>query len=226
MEPQSSNDNNTKDKALDEKICGSCGGIIKIKAEICPKCGFRQRNPVSKTALLLITFFLGAIGGHKFYIGKNWQGFFYILLCWTGIPSIIAFIEFIIYAFTSSEQLQEKYSGSGGGVVIAVIAAGIGMVFIIGILAAIAIPQFVTFQNRARQQVVKSELQNLLYAEQDYFAEHSKYSINLEDLNFVPGMSNVTIEMISADEKCFEATGTHSQLKETMSIDCNGIKQE
>ncbi len=32
-------------KQLDEKFCPDCGEIIKIKAEICPKCGVRQLPP-------------------------------------------------------------------------------------------------------------------------------------------------------------------------------------
>lgn len=34
----------TRDKYLDEKFCSDCGSIIKIKSEICPKCGVRQIN--------------------------------------------------------------------------------------------------------------------------------------------------------------------------------------
>ena len=66
----------TPSSDLNEKRCGSCGATIKIEAEICPKCGVRQKKPVSKVALLLITFFLGGIGAHKFYLGKHWQGVF------------------------------------------------------------------------------------------------------------------------------------------------------
>lgn len=29
-------------KSIDEKFCGECGEIIRLKAEICPKCGVRQ----------------------------------------------------------------------------------------------------------------------------------------------------------------------------------------
>jgi len=29
-------------KGLDEKYCSECGAVIKVKAEICPKCGVRQ----------------------------------------------------------------------------------------------------------------------------------------------------------------------------------------
>lgn len=54
------------------------------------------KNVVNKTTYLLITFFLGGLGVHKFYTGKIGLGIVYLLFCWTYIPSIIAFIEFII----------------------------------------------------------------------------------------------------------------------------------
>lgn len=210
--------------AADEKICGSCGANIKIMAEICPKCGVRQRTPINKALLLVITFFLGGLGGHKFYTGRYWQGILYFLLCWTGIPGIVALIEFLIYAFTSTEKLQEKYTGGRGGLVIAIIVCGFVFIAIIGILAAIAIPSFVQFKNRAYQASVASELQELIVAEADYFAEHNKFSSNLEELQIYNGDPKITIEIISADEDCFEITGKHSQIQKTIYADCNGLK--
>ncbi len=46
---------------------------------------------------------------HKFYLGKIGQGFLYLIFCWTFIPSIIAFIEFIIYLCNSDEEFARKY---------------------------------------------------------------------------------------------------------------------
>lgn len=51
---------------------------------------------VNKVVYCLLAFFLGNIGVHKFYAGKIGSGILYILFCWTFIPCIIAFIEFII----------------------------------------------------------------------------------------------------------------------------------
>ena len=103
---------NLTGKGLDEKYCSSCGNIIKQLAEICPKCGVRQINKifkVKKSDLLLLTFFLGGFGAHKFYLKKNVQGIIYLLFFWTFIPVIIAAIEFFVYIFTSEEVLNAKY---------------------------------------------------------------------------------------------------------------------
>ena len=62
-------------------FCHACGTSIDAQAEICPACGVRQRSDkerVSKAALLLMTFFLGGIGGHKFYLGKPGMGILYL----------------------------------------------------------------------------------------------------------------------------------------------------
>lgn len=54
------------------------------------------KKVVSKWIYVLLAFFLGGIGVHKFYAGKTGAGICYLLFCWTGIPAFIAFIEFII----------------------------------------------------------------------------------------------------------------------------------
>lgn len=86
-------------------FCAACGETISAEAVACPKCGQPNRNragvgngPVkSRVAAALLAFFLGGFGVHKFYLGKVGLGFVYLLFCWTFIPAIIAFIEFIIY---------------------------------------------------------------------------------------------------------------------------------
>jgi len=37
------------EKAIDEVYCTSCGETIKSEAEICPKCGVRQKNNIVST---------------------------------------------------------------------------------------------------------------------------------------------------------------------------------
>ncbi|MGF3141291.1 TM2 domain-containing protein [Facklamia sp. P13064] len=52
------------------------------------------RKKVNKVLYLIIIFFLGAIGIHKFYIGDNFKGFMYLLFSWTFIPAILALFSF------------------------------------------------------------------------------------------------------------------------------------
>jgi len=229
MDRQDSNqynqDGTKRNRGTGEKYCQSCGEIIKISAEICPGCGVKQRGMINKPALLVVTFFLGGLGVHKFYTGRNLQGVLYILFCWTGIPSLISLIEFIIYASTSSERLNEKYQSSGSALIIACVAAGAGMIYLVGILAAIAIPQFIKYRERAYQTVFKSELQNVITAESMYFLENNKYTSDLSDLRLTRETPHVTIDIIDADENCFHARVTQGQLHKSVVIDCNGVQQ-
>jgi len=84
-------------KGVDEKFCSSCGAIIKIAAEICPKCGVRQKGATgdasdkSKTTAALLCFFLGTLGVHRFYVGKTGTGIAQLLV------SIVAFVSLIFF---------------------------------------------------------------------------------------------------------------------------------
>lgn len=208
----------------DEKYCVSCGALIKAKAEICPNCGVRLDKRVDKTALLLFTFFLGGLGAHKFYMRKNLQGALYLIFAWTGIPALIALIEFFVYAFTSRERLREKYPAGGSGVMIACVAAGLGFIYIAAILAAIAIPTFFNFRERAFEAAVRNDLRNLQRAEEVYFLENNRYSADTEALHFSPA-PNVVVTIVQADQNCFEATATHIKLKKSLALDCRGLQQ-
>ncbi|KPS90936.1 hypothetical protein AN697_28135, partial [Enterobacter cloacae subsp. cloacae] len=80
--------------------CRGCGKEIHETAKSCPHCGATKASSgsgeKSRIAAALLAFFLGGFGAHKFYLGKIGQGFLYLIFCWTFIPAIIAFIEFII----------------------------------------------------------------------------------------------------------------------------------
>lgn len=54
------------------------------------------KKVVNKWVYVLLAFFLGGIGAHKFYAGKIGAGICYLLFCWTFIPGFIALIEFIM----------------------------------------------------------------------------------------------------------------------------------
>ena len=53
------------------------------------------------------------------------------------------------------------------------------VVVIIGILAAIAIPKFASTKQKAYIAAMKSDLKNLITAEESYFADYTTYTTNL-----------------------------------------------
>lgn len=109
--------------------------------------GTRQPDAVNKQALLLLTFFLGGIGAHKFYVGKYRQGALYMLFSWTLVPAVIAFTEFAAYCFTSSHRLSAKYSATHSVPVIVLLSV---VYFVaLGILATIAIKAHGDYETRA-----------------------------------------------------------------------------
>ncbi len=101
----------TTDVIQGGNFCSACGNQLDPRAEICPKCGVRQKivGKKSRITAALLAFFLGGIGVHKFYLGRPIQGILYLLFFWTAIPAVIAFIEFIIYLINSDEDFARKY---------------------------------------------------------------------------------------------------------------------
>ncbi|MDR4633078.1 TM2 domain-containing protein [Staphylococcus aureus] len=55
---------------------------------------------VNKAIYVIVALFLGGLGIHKFYAGKNMQGILHLIFCWTGIPTIISIIHAIFVIFT------------------------------------------------------------------------------------------------------------------------------
>ena len=84
------------------------GGNVYMNAAV--STGSDHRGPFkSRGAAILLAFFLGGFGGHKFYLGRVGQGILYLLFFWTFIPAIIAFIEMIIYIVSNDDDFHRKY---------------------------------------------------------------------------------------------------------------------
>ena len=79
------------------------------------------------------------------------------------------------------------------------------VVAIIGILAAIAIPNFIKFQARSKQSEVKSNLKGLFTAERSYFQEHDTYTTCIRKMGFNPERGNryhYAVNTTATNEAC------------------------
>jgi type IV pilus assembly protein PilA len=100
------------------------------------------------------------------------------------------------------------------------------VVAIIGILAAIAIPNFMSYQCKAKQSEAKSLLGAVRTAQEVYYAEKSKYADDIDDTGFTQkGDGIYTISIAAgANTTTFtaNAVGTVNGKGDTWTITADG----
>ena len=69
----------------------------------------QNKKKVNKLSYLLLAFFLGSFGGHKFYSGKIGKGILYLFFSWTCIPTLISFVEFLTALTKPSDENGNIY---------------------------------------------------------------------------------------------------------------------
>ena len=85
------------------------------------------------------------------------------------------------------------------------------VVVIIGILAAIAIPKFANTKEKAYIAAMKSDLRNLVTAEEAFFSDSVKYTSDPTQLNFRPS-TGVWTPSIVVGAGFWTAGTTHTQV--------------
>jgi type IV pilus assembly protein PilA len=98
-------------------------------------------------------------------------------------------------------------SAGAKAAIIAVIA--VGMILVLAILAAIAIPVFLRQREKGWTSQVESALQNAATAEESYYTSGSRYTTSVQDLEFEGLRKAIRVEIfvVQADEStyCIEA---------------------
>jgi len=91
------------------------------------------------------------------------------------------------------------------------------VVAIIGILAAIAIPQFAAYRKRGHEAQVKSDLRNAAVSQEAYFAQYSTYKSGTITTNSPAGFNPTTGVTVTA------AVGTNTFLMTATHTNCTGV---
>ena len=91
------------------------------------------------------------------------------------------------------------------------------VVLIIGVLAAIAIPRFASTKDRAYVATMKSDLRNLVTAEESYQSTHGVYTTNGPNMSFAAS-TGVTVSIGTADSSGWNATAKHNASSKTCGI--------
>jgi type IV pilus assembly protein PilA len=98
-------------------------------------------------------------------------------------------------------------------IVLAVIGGVILFFVVIGILTAIAIPQFAAYRTRSNNAAAQADLRNAAVAQEAYYVDHVTYTDSIEDLSDY-GLyisQDVTVEITSADENNYSLVAFHKE---------------
>ncbi len=98
------------------------------------------------------------------------------------------------------------------------------VIAIIGILAAIAIPQFAAYRKRAYNTAANSDLKNAYTAAQAYFADTPSGTATLAILTAygLKQSANVTITVSTGTQTGLSITSTHTSGDKSYTIDSTG----
>ncbi len=98
------------------------------------------------------------------------------------------------------------------------------VIAIIGILAAIAIPNFIVYRQRGYDASANSDIKNAFIAAQAYFTDYKDGTVNLTKLNangYVQSPS-VTLSVVAATMGSLQMTAVHSKGSKTFTINKSG----
>jgi type IV pilus assembly protein PilA len=86
------------------------------------------------------------------------------------------------------------------------------VVVIIGILAAIAIPKFASTKEKAYVTAMRSDLRNMMTAQESYFSDYGTYTTATTDLKGFSQTTGVHVEIGEATGGGWYASSTHNAL--------------
>lgn len=129
---------------------------------------FRPGPPIKPAALPVVALVLAVLG-----------------LC---LPPLL--LVAIVLAVISLVKLGEPAYSARKGLAIAALVIPLALLPVVGILAAIAIPNFIRFQARSKQAECKTYLKAAFTGEKSWYAEHDTYSPVIGNVGFVPERGN------------------------------------
>ena len=90
---------------------------------------------------------------------------------------------------------------------------------IIGVLATIAIPKFSNTKQRAYMAAMKSDLRNLVTAEETYFADNTTYTSAQAAMSYNSSAGvTLTITLVAGPPLGYSATSVHPGTAETCAV--------
>jgi TM2 domain-containing membrane protein YozV len=73
--------------------------------------GPTSATPRSRGVAVLLAFFGGIIGAQYFYMGRRVLGVVCVLVCWSGYPALVGFLEAFRLLSLSEAEFQQQCEG-------------------------------------------------------------------------------------------------------------------
>jgi prepilin-type N-terminal cleavage/methylation domain-containing protein len=84
------------------------------------------------------------------------------------------------------------------------------VVVVIGIVAAIGIPKYANSKSKGYVSAMKTDLRNLVNAQEEFYADSSRYTSDLDKLNFTPSFGVEAVITVATGS--WSATVGHDQM--------------
>ena len=85
-------------------VCNSCHKELADGAAVCPSCGAAQNKGYSFMITLILCWFFGVFGVHRFYTKNTGSGVVQLLTCGgLGIWALIDFVMILIGSYRDGE---------------------------------------------------------------------------------------------------------------------------
>lgn len=205
--------------------CPDCGTQVSDAAATCPKCSRPIAAPApvivraakSPGVAAVLSFFFSGLG--QIYNGRIGKGLGFMVLQFVNAGLMFVIIGFVTFPLTWIWGMVDAYQdaeainrgdAAPGGSPAAVLVAAVGLlggIVLVGVLAAVAIPQYAAYKRQAQDAKAKSALHNAATAmEAIYGSNGSTYegatTARLLEYGYAPS-DDVSLDVVDADKKRF-----------------------
>jgi Tfp pilus assembly protein PilE len=155
------------------------------------------QSPKSRTTTILLSWFLGWLGIHRFYLGRVGLGV--IMLLTLGGLGIWALVDFILATLGKLKDSQGRVVNGPikfGLVLGIIIGSFVLSIILLGILSAIIIPQYQKYTIENSENIVESQIDSIVSAQKLFYLNNNQYTEDIQELEQLSFTKDPSVEKI------------------------------
>jgi TM2 domain-containing membrane protein YozV/Tfp pilus assembly protein PilE len=152
-------------------------------------------SPKKRNTVMLLCFFLGWAGVHRFYLGKIITGI--IMVVTLGGLGIWTLADFWISAYGPYKDSKGLYiaksKNTGLSIVLTILITLYPLIFFYFVIVAIGNHQYTKIMHRAMDHALRTAYVKIAVAEEAYYAKHGTYIDDYDALRDEAGLENISV---------------------------------